>query len=120
VVDGRTISCPQAPTTLPTMDEMLGRDGCDEGNIARRLLALSESPPPTGHVYTLHAELEGGRLLPAFEALLAGWRSQGYQTVTLSDLLQGVDRATLPRHRVVFGRVPGRSGTLLIQAEGTA
>ena len=33
--------CPQLPTTLPTFDELLGRDGVDESNIADALFRLS-------------------------------------------------------------------------------
>jgi len=117
VVDGQTIHCPQVPTTLPTLDELIGHSGCDEGNVADRVLSLTRAMPRDGHVYTLHAELEGMRLAAAFESLLAGWRAQGYQLVSLSGLLRGADPATLPRHRALAGRVPGRSGTLLVQGD---
>ncbi|MCX7198186.1 MAG: polysaccharide deacetylase family protein, partial [Proteobacteria bacterium] len=71
------IACPQIPTTLPTLDELIGRDGITADNVADRLLALTDAErPATGHVYTLHAELEGRKLAPAFERLLAGWKAQ--------------------------------------------
>ena len=35
-------SCPQLPTTLPTFDELLGRDGIDESTIAEAVFRLSE------------------------------------------------------------------------------
>jgi peptidoglycan/xylan/chitin deacetylase (PgdA/CDA1 family) len=79
VVEGKPIACPQLPTTLPTLDELIGNDGIDEGNVAQHLLKLTAQPPAAGHVYTLHAELEGNRLSPTFEALLSGWRAQGYR-----------------------------------------
>ncbi len=116
VVDGQTLRCPQLPTTLPTLDELIGRAGCDASNVAERLLDLTAHPAPAGHVYTLHAELEGMKLAPVFDRLLAGWRAQGYELVSLSDFARGLDPAALPRHRVVDGRVPGRSGSVLVQA----
>ena len=70
------IACPQLPTTLPTLDELIGIDGVDISNVAGRLLARTRTIPPLGHVYTLHAELEGMKLLPAFEQLLEGWRDR--------------------------------------------
>ena len=115
VVEDRTIACPQLPTTLPTLDELIGNDGLDEGNVAGHLLALTREVPPAGHVYTLHAELEGNRLRPAFEALLNGWRTQGYTLTALHDYAQALDFATLPQHAVVDGAVAGRSGTLALQ-----
>ena len=55
--------CLQIPTTLPTFDELLGRDGIDESNIADALFRLSAaSAPEPLQVFTLHAELEGMRL----------------------------------------------------------
>ena len=40
LADGAS-SCPQIPTTLPTFDELLGRDGIDESNIADAVFRLS-------------------------------------------------------------------------------
>jgi len=109
------INCPQLPTTLPTLDELIGVDGVTVENVARHLLKLTETPSPTGHVYTLHAEMEGMKLAGVFEELLGGWRKQGYQLVSLEQYFAGLDVARLPRHEVTFGEVPGRSGDLALQ-----
>ena len=111
---GRPLGPLQFPTTLPTMDELLGAEGCDASNVDARILALTAEPRSL-HVYTLHAEIEGQRLRPAFERLLAGWRRQGYRFVTMAELPALVDAEALPRLRAVRGSVPGRSGTLLVQ-----
>ena len=111
------IACPQLPTTLPTLDELIGLDGLTPENVAAHLLKLSENPPPTGHVYTLHAELEGMKLLPAFEALLAGWKAMGFELVSTRDLYRSLDVKSLPRHELVMGEIPGRSGTLALQGK---
>ncbi len=115
VVEGSTVACPQLPTTLPTLDELLGHDGLDASNVARHVLQLTKHAPASGHVYTLHAELEGNRLSAAFDQLLSGWRAQGYTLTTLRDYAQALDFASLPRHSVVDGTLPGRSGTLSLQ-----
>jgi peptidoglycan/xylan/chitin deacetylase (PgdA/CDA1 family) len=109
------IACPQLPTTLPTLDELLGRDGFTEDNVAEHLLELTRKPPPTGHVYTLHAELEGGRLAPVFERLLTGWKAQGYTLASLRDYFDAQPVKDLPRHEVTSRPVEGRSGTLASQ-----
>ncbi|MDA8225420.1 MAG: polysaccharide deacetylase family protein [Betaproteobacteria bacterium] len=111
LADG-TAACVQLPTTLPTLDELIGLDGIDAGTVAGRVLALTEAESATGHVYTLHAELEGMKLASAFEALLSGWRQQGYRLVSLAGLYAALDVAALPRRRVGMGTLPGRSGTL--------
>jgi len=111
--DGVAIGCPQIPTTLPTLDELVGTDGIDENNVASRVLAMTAEPKD--HVFTAHAELEGGNWHSVFGALLAGWREQGYELVSLKSLHESLDVAHLPRHEVVLGEIPGRSGTLALQ-----
>ncbi|MFA7239714.1 MAG: polysaccharide deacetylase family protein [Sulfuricellaceae bacterium] len=111
------IDCPQLPTTLPTLDELIGVNGIDEGNVAQHLLKLSGNPSPTGHVYTLHAELEGMKLANVFETLLVGWKKQGYELTSLAQYQENLNRDTLPRFEVVLGELPGRSGVLALQGE---
>ena len=114
VVRAEIVACPQFPTTLPTLDELIGLDGVTEANVAARLLERTAIERPN-HVFTLHAELEGMKLLPAFEALLAGWKAQGYELCAVRDLVARTDLAHLPMHSVVDATVPGRSGTLSTQ-----
>ena len=109
------IACPQLPTTLPTLDELIGRDGITLDNVAQHLLKLTANESATGHVYTLHAELEGGKWMPVFEQLLCGWKEQGYELVSLRQYLAQAGEA-LPRHEVMVGTVKGRSGTLAVQS----
>lgn len=113
--NGEPFGVPQLPTTLPTLDELIGLDGVGADNVHERVLALTDAAPPQGHVYTLHAELEGMRLAGAFERLLAGWKAQGYRLVPTRTMFDAVSRAGLPRHRVGSGEIAGRSGTLAIQ-----
>jgi hypothetical protein len=70
-------ACPQIPTTLPTLDELIGCDGSDETNVHEVVFAASRTVLANGHVYTLHAELEGMQLLPVMERLLRLWRAAG-------------------------------------------
>lgn len=107
------VACPQLPTTLPTLDELINRDGITLENVAAHLLQLTASAPPTGHVYTLHAELEGGKWMPIFEQLMQGWQTQGYELVSMRQYLQGLE--DLPRHEVLMREIEGRSGTLAVQ-----
>jgi undecaprenyl phosphate-alpha-L-ara4FN deformylase len=79
------------------------------------VLALTRDAPAAGHVYTLHAELEGGKLAGAFEAMLTGWKGQGYELVSLRSLAEALDLKSLPRNEVALGPVPGRSGALTLQ-----
>jgi undecaprenyl phosphate-alpha-L-ara4FN deformylase len=111
------VACPQLPTTLPTLDELIGTDGLTPKNVAEHVLGLTRKPPIGGHVYTLHAELEGRKLAGAFEAMLAGWKRQGYELVPLRALAESLDLKNLPRNEIALGPVPGRSGTLTLQGK---
>ena len=108
--DGVAIGCPQLPTTLPTLDELIGV----EGDVAARILELTKEK--RNHVFTAHAELEGGDCQPLFDSLLAGWRDQGYEICSLRSLYESLDLSALPRNEVREGTVPGRSGTLAVQS----
>lgn len=115
VIDGEIVACPQLPTTLPTLDEILVLEpGYSAEQAADRILQLSSAI--TGdHVFTLRAELEGIKFGSAFERLLSGWQSKGYQLVALRDLHSGLDVQGLPRHTVNFIETPGRRGVRMTQ-----
>lgn len=115
VVHGEIIDCPQIPTSLPTLDELIGIDGMNDTNVAAHLLKMTEAENANGHVFTLHAELEGMRLLPVFEQLLAGWREQGYALVSTRQIYDRLNRNHLPYFNAVHGEIAGRSGNLLLQ-----
>jgi peptidoglycan/xylan/chitin deacetylase (PgdA/CDA1 family) len=113
--------CPQIPTTLPTFDELLGREGILESNIADAVFRLSTGRPERAtQVFTLHAELEGGKLHDAFESLLVKWRDAGAQLACMADVHACVLKAALPTRAVVMGEIAGRSGTLAVAAPGDA
>jgi undecaprenyl phosphate-alpha-L-ara4FN deformylase len=114
VIRAEIVMCPQFPTTLPTLDELIGLDGVTEANVAERLLERTASDR-RDHVYTLHAELEGMKLASVFEKLLAGWKAQGYELTAMRDLVEGTAIEALPLHNIVDGEVAGRSGRLALQ-----
>ena len=126
VINGEIINCPQLPSTLPTLDELIGVGDITETNVAEKLLELTRTCPSYGgtnaHVFTLHAELEGMRLKPAFEQLLIGWKAQGYELVPTRTIYESLPRdpknqLVLPYFAAEQGEIPGRSGRLLMQGK---
>jgi undecaprenyl phosphate-alpha-L-ara4FN deformylase len=115
-VRGEATRCAQIPSTLPTLDELIGLGGLTPDNVHEHLLKLSENAAsPHGHVYTLHAELEGMKLEPVFECLLKGWRARGDELVATREVAANLRLDSLPHHNIVWCEVPGRSGVLAAQ-----
>ena len=116
-IDNEVATCIQMPTTLPTLDELLGRTihGTEitTSNIASHILSLSKDP--RDHVFTLHAELEGQKLAPIFEELLIGWQKQGYQCVSMASYFATLQNTDLPVYPLSWASLPGRSGELVAQ-----
>jgi peptidoglycan/xylan/chitin deacetylase (PgdA/CDA1 family) len=115
VVGGGEVPVPQLPTTLPTLDELIGREDLGGVDPVEHLLALTDEG--RDQVFTLHAELEGGAYLPGFERLLGAWRARGFSLTDLRSYAAALDPSRLPRCPLVSGTVEGRSGTLAMQGQ---
>jgi undecaprenyl phosphate-alpha-L-ara4FN deformylase len=114
LVRGEVLPVPQVVGTLPTLDELIGINGCTADNAHLHLLALTNASDQD-HVFTLHAELEGMALLPVMERLLAGWRDQGYTLTSTGAYFDTLHAQNLPYCELAWREIPGRSGTLLTQ-----
>lgn len=114
VVGGAEVAVPQFPTTLPTLDELIGRDDLGGVDPVTHLLELTKDGGQD-QVFTLHAELEGGAYLEGFERLLRAWRDRGFALTDLATYAQTLEVSRLPRCEMVSGTVEGRSGTLAVQ-----
>jgi len=114
--DGSGVAAvPQLPTTLPTFDELIGRDDLGGQDPVDHLLTLTAAQPGRDQVFTLHAELEGGAYLASFERLLREWRARGARLTDLATYAAQLDPGRLPHCSIDAGTVPGRSGTLAVQ-----
>jgi undecaprenyl phosphate-alpha-L-ara4FN deformylase len=111
------VAVPQLPTTLPTLDELIGRADLQGRDPVDHLLAVTAAAPAHDQVFTLHAELEGGRFLGALERLLRAWQARGVELTDLATYLGALDVGRLPRCAIVGGAVEGRSGTLALQSQ---
>lgn len=112
VMAGRDFSTLQIPTTLPTMDEVLGENGITVATVNDHYLALLT---PGLNVHTIHAELEGGVLAPVFIDLLERLRAREARFVTLGEVAEEIRRGSAPRCELTMGELPGRAGNVAIQ-----
>ena len=111
-VDGVALAHVELPTTLPTLDELIGHGGVDETNVVDVL--LKRTAGADDHVFTLHAELEGALFAPALESLLRGWREQGHELISLGEYFASVSQTAIRTLPVSWGEIPGRSGQLIV------
>lgn len=106
----------EIPTTLPTSDEVLGRGHVGPDNLCDFLWELIM--PPGLHVLTVHAEMEGHGLAPAFENLLDRCLDNGVSFFRLIDIAQRVLARPegLPVCEIIRKNVPGRAGRVSYQS----
>ena len=112
IVGGRTLAQPQLPTTLPTYDEVIGRNGLT--NAGYNAWLLKQLKPGGLNVLTIHAEVEGIACHDMFREFLREVKQRGWEIVPLGALLPA-DPATLPDGRVVPFVQPGREGWIAAQ-----
>lgn len=115
VCDGVRFRTPQIPTTLPTLDELLGRPEYPEDELVPTYLRRLEQPGL--HVLTIHAELEGMAYCAWFEQLLEQARGRDVRFVALGAVAEelNADPTGLPVCEVIQAPVDGRSGLLAVQ-----
>jgi peptidoglycan/xylan/chitin deacetylase (PgdA/CDA1 family) len=105
----------QIPTTLPTLDELLGRPEYPQDTLVRRY--LSWLLPDRPNVLTVHAEIEGMAWYDWFrDFAMQAKHHVRYQCV--GDVAAAVRNgsAEIPVCDLVAGTIDGRSGTLAVQA----
>ena len=112
--DGELVACPQLPTTLATIEELLAHGQTLE-TVHHEVLRLSEGPPPTGHVFSLDADRGAAQLAPVLEQLIDGWRILGYEIGGLRALAESLDAKTLGHYAVEERVEAGRSGSVAVQ-----
>lgn len=111
VVDGVRLQQPQVPVTLPTYDEVIGRDGITNENYNDHILSLVK--PGQLNVLTIHAEVEGIVCRDLFDDFLAKAEQRG---ITVVPTVQLLDEATsLPEDQIVARTLPGREGWIAFQ-----
>lgn len=100
----------EIPTTLPTLDELLGLNGCRPEDFTNLVLKRLEEASP--QVLTVHAEMEGGPFRREFAGLLRRGRDLGVEFFRLEDWARELllRRRDLPVSGVESIRLPGRAG----------
>jgi undecaprenyl phosphate-alpha-L-ara4FN deformylase len=111
LVNGKALSQPQIPTTLPTYDEVVGRKRVTQEHYNQYLTSFMK--PESLSVLTIHAEVEGMSCLGLFREFLEQLRIRGGHLVPLGKLLPPPDQ--IPGAIIGRQRVEGREGWLSVQ-----
>lgn len=111
-IRGRELPLLEIPTTLPTLDEELGRDGITPENYVDRLVARYR--PGETEVLTVHAETEGLAYRGLFRQLLARHREMGIETLTAGEYAREAGAAAPVRDVVMRGEIPGRASPVVV------
>ncbi|MCW8890952.1 MAG: hypothetical protein OQL20_09865 [Sedimenticola sp.] len=98
--EGVSSHCPQIPTTLPRLDELLLDPEINSSNLHQYLFAECQRVLPHGEVFTLSAEREGGELLDTLEKLIVMWKGAQWEIRSLSDLFKQIDSSQLRHHSI--------------------
>jgi peptidoglycan/xylan/chitin deacetylase (PgdA/CDA1 family) len=113
-VDGAILSAPEIPTTLPTMDEVMGSDNLN-GPAEIVSFYLGQFSENELNVLTIHAETEGMSQIDTFAALARGLRERGTRFVQLHEVAQRLSQAELPVCELIRSSLPGRAGWVSAQ-----
>ena len=113
-VGSDTLVTPEIPTTLPTMDEVMGRADLPDVTALTRFY-LGQFKDDFLNVHTIHAETEGMGHLEDFTALIRGLKERGASFVRLDEIAAGLQIAELPVCSVIHDYLPGRSGWISAQ-----
>ncbi|MBL7225856.1 MAG: 4-deoxy-4-formamido-L-arabinose-phosphoundecaprenol deformylase [Desulfobacteraceae bacterium] len=111
LVRGEAVSQPQIPVTLPTYDEVIGRNHVTKSNYNDYLISLLQ--PEKLNVLTIHAEVEGVVCLEMFDRFLKMVHAIGAKIVPLGELL--MDSQEIKHAAIVAREIPGREGWVSCQ-----
>jgi len=112
VMKGQRFSTLQIPTTLPTADELLGRDGLTPEALPDYYL---QQLKPGLNVLTIHTELEGGVIRDSFSRLLKLLQQNNIPCITLAEAREQVVDA--PACQLSMEMIAGRSLPVALQGD---
>ncbi|MGH8012389.1 MAG: polysaccharide deacetylase family protein [Candidatus Binataceae bacterium] len=114
VVEGRALLTPEIPTTLPTLDEVLGTREVPDGPSSVQFYS-ERFREDVLNVHTIHAETEGIGQFDHFAKLIRSLSERGASFVRMEQVAQRFGAAELPSCEVIRRTIPGRAGWVSVQ-----
>ncbi len=106
VINGKELAQPQVPVTLPTYDEVIGRNSVTDDNYNDYVFSLLEHAKL--NVLTIHAEVEGIVCLELFRKFVKKAVSKEISLVPLRVLLQNCH--DISNAAIIRSEITGREG----------
>lgn len=108
-IGDKILATPEIPTTLPTLDEVMGRpELSDDAAVLRHY--LDQFRPGALNVHTVHAETEGMGHLESFRAMLRALKERGAKFLSMREVASRLNRTELPICEIIRIELPGRAG----------
>ena len=113
VMGGEKFKVLQIPSTLPTLDEMVGIAGTDQKTLVDHFFSRLEDGL---NILTVHTELEGNRWTGFLDSLIAEAIKDGFTFARLIDIAAEYKmKEDTPSSEIVYGHVEGRAGEVSLQ-----
>ena len=115
-IGGRVFKTLEIPSTLPTLDELMGRPEYPDAAIVPHLISLLR--PDALNVFTVHAEIEGMGKRGLFRSFLTACRAAGVTFVRLDEAARELlaDRPAIAIRDQIMAPIDGRSGLVAASA----
>ena len=113
VIESQPLRQPQVPTTLPTYDEIVGKNGITPDNYNDHMIHLIR--PARLNVLTIHAEVEGIVCSSMFSDFLHKAQRKGVRFQPLGKLLE--ESQIRDTSEILKSAVPGREGWVACQSQ---
>jgi hypothetical protein len=113
VMGDSEINILQIPTTLPTLDEVVGLAGNEPRLLVRY---FNDILSKNLNIITVHTELEGKRWSGFLKDFIHLTIDQGFTYVRLMDIARRVrENGDVPRCKIFYGHIEGRAGEVSCQ-----
>jgi undecaprenyl phosphate-alpha-L-ara4FN deformylase len=113
ILEGTRFGVLQIPSTLPTLDEMVGIAGTDQKALTEHFYSLLTDGL---NILTVHTELEGKGWTGFLESFIQKTLKQGFSYARLIDIADNFRKTdTTPSCEIVYGHIDGRAGEVSLQ-----
>lgn len=115
-MSGKQFPILQIPTTLPTLDEVIGIVSADEKVLVDHYIGLLTDGI---NIMTVHTELEGKRWSGFLKSFISEAKKRGFTFARLMDIAEDArKKPDTPTCVVEYGSISGRAGEVCVQKMG--